>query len=620
MKTDTVRIGNAGGYWGDDPRALERQVLGPDPPEFVTVDYLAEITMSILQKQRARDRSAGYARDFVSQAAPLLGALRQRGITVITNAGGVNPMACAHAVLDAAGRAEVDLAVAVVDGDDLMHRVTGLIASPDGFRNLETGERFAGEALEVGSANVYLGAEPVVAALAHDPTVVITGRVTDTGITLAALRHRFGWARDDWDRIAQGIVAGHLIECGVQATGGNSTDWQRVAGFGRLGFPVVEVEADGDFVVTLQPDAPGLVTPAVVREQLLYELGDPAAYLCPDATVDFSGLAVVSDGPNRVRVSGARGKPPPPDLKVSASVSGGYALRGSLVVGGPDVRAKTRAVHEALAVRLDADCRDQGIPPVGELRVDLAGDDAAQRGFAGGPEPSEGLIRIAAWSARREPLLVLRKLLPALILNGPAGLAVTGGAPAVTEVAAYWPTRVPRSSVIARMRILRREPSGEAELAADEPVGFPGPAAPALPIRRDSAPTRPLPDSGVEVPLGALAYARSGDKGDAVNIGIIARSTAAYRFLVAHLGVETVAEWAREVAAGPVTRYQMPGLEALNFVLERALGGGGTRSLLLDPQGKTLAQGILRRRLMVPARVLDSIVEENRPLSPEFQR
>ncbi len=596
--SDLVRIGNAGGYWGDDPRALERQVLGPEPPEFVTSDFLAEITMSILRKQRDRNPEAGYARDFVTQVAPLLGALRERAITVITNAGGVNPMGCARAVL---ARADADVRIAVVDGDDLMDQVPGLVAS--GFRNLETGAAFAGAAGDVGSANAYLGAEPVVRALAGDPAIVVTGRVTDTGITLAALRHRFGWAADDWDKIAQGVVAGHLIECGAQATGGNFTDWRRVPGLGNLGFPIVEVEPDGDFVATLQPGEGGLVNPAVVREQLLYELGDPAAYLCPDATVDFSGLTAVADGPNRVRISGARGGPPPPDLKVSATVAGGYALRGSLVVGGPDVRAKTAALREAVAGRLAGD-------PPDELRVDLAGDDAAQRGFASGVEPSEGLVRIAAWSERREPLLALRKLLPALILSGPAGLAVTGGAPPVSEVAAYWPTTVPRSWVTARVRVL----GGDEQL-----VPTSGPAA--APRRRAAAPaaTRPFPRSGVPAPLGSIAHARAGDKGDAANVGILARSEAAWEYLAAHLDAATVAGWAEGVANGPVVRYELPGLRALNFVLEGALGGGGTRSLLLDPQGKTLAQGILRRRIPVPPAVLASVPDDERPLSPAWQ-
>ena len=340
IRKPTVRVGNAGGYWGDDPQALSAQVLGPEPPEFVTADFLAEITMSILQKQRTRDPSAGYARDFVVQIAPLLGAIRERGITVITNAGGVNPTACARAVLRSAAEAGVELTVAVVDGDDLMGRLDDLTADGVRFDNLETGDAFAPRRAEVLSANAYFGAEPIVRALAHRPDVVVTGRVTDTGITLAPIRHAFGWDPHDWDRIAGGIVAGHLIECGVQATGGNFTDWQRVPGLGNEGFPIVEVEPDGAFVLTKQSGSGGLVSPAVAREQLLYEMGDPERYLCPDATVDFSGLSVAAAGEDRVLVRGARGGPPPPDLKVSASVRGGFSARGSLVVGGPDVRQK----------------------------------------------------------------------------------------------------------------------------------------------------------------------------------------------------------------------------------------------------------------------------------------
>ena len=276
---------------------------------------------------------------------------------------------------------------------------------------------------------------------------------------------------------------------------------------------------------------------------------------------------------------------------MSATITGGFALRGNLVVGGPDVREKTRVLGEALRERLHADCEDLGLPPVEEFRCDLVGDDAAQRGFASGSEPSEGLIRIAAWSSRREPLGVLRKLIPALILNGPPGLAVTGGAPAINEVAAYWPARVPRSSVTARMRILQRGSSGGIECLVDEPVAFSGPTSPKAPLRRPQTTTRPPPEYGVEVPLGAIAHARSGDKGDSVNIGIIGRSEAAFGFLARHLSAGMVADWARGVAEGPVTRYELPGLWALNFVLERALGGGGTRSLLLDPQGKDARPG-----------------------------
>ena len=625
MGKRTVRVGNAGGYWGDDPTALRRQVLGPEPPDFVTSDFLAEITMSILQKQRSRDPAAGYARDFVDQLAPLLGVIRERGITVIANAGGVNPSGCAKAVFGAASSLGVALTVAVVDGDDLMGRLDELLDGGVRFDNLETGETFGPKREQALSANAYFGAEPVVRALAHRPDVVVTGRVTDTGITLAALRSAFGWDPRDWDRIAGGIVAGHLIECGVQATGGNFTDWERVPGLGRQGFPIVEVEEDGRFVLTTQAGTEGLVSEAVVREQLLYEMGDPERYLCPDATVDFSRLTTAAEGRNRVRVEGARGAPPPPDLKVSASVAGGFAARGALVLGGPDVRAKAAALEAAFRQRLKTDCEAAGVPGPAELRVDLVGADAAQRGFhdPARAEPSECLVRFAAWSPERAPLFVFRKLLPTLILSGPPGLAVTGGAPAVSEVVGYWPALVPRELVPARVRVFRVSSGGAPELVAEEEVPFEGPTGRPDAFPPAETPRRPPPgpaDSGPTalVPLGAVAHARGGDKGDAANIGVIGRSAACYGWLRENLTAPLLAEWARGVAAGEVRRYEIPGLRALNFVLERALGGGGTRSLLLDPQGKTLAAGLLRRRVRVPTALLDTIAREDRPLSPAF--
>ena len=621
----TVRVGNAGGYWGDDPQALRSQVLGPEPPEFVTADFLAEITMSILQKQRARNPEAGYARDFVSQIAPLLGAIRERGITVITNAGGVHPTACARAVFGAAAEAGVELTVAVVEGDDLMERLDALLAGGVPLDNLETGAPFASRRDDVLSANAYFGAEPIVRALAYRPDVVVTGRVTDTGITLAPIRYAFGWAPHDWDRIAGGIVAGHLIECGVQATGGNFTDWERVPGLGNEGFPVVEVEEDGSFVLTKQSGSGGLVSPAVAREQLLYEMGDPERYLCPDATVDLSGLGGAAAGEDRVRITGARGAPPPADLKVSASVRGGFSVRGSLVVGGPDVRAKAAALGTAFRERLRADCDAAWVPFPAEFRVGLVGADAAQRGLADAArlDPSEGLVRFTAWSPTREPLQIFRKLLPSLILSGPAGLAVTGGAPAVSEVVGYWPALVPRGLVSASVRVIRMSPGGAETVVAEEDVRFEGPtasAAEAPPARaaRSSRPDFPPSEPVVEAPLGAVAHARSGDKGDAANIGIIGRSAACYGWLSENLTTALVGEWVRDVADGPIVRYEVPGLWALNFILERALGGGGTRSLLLDPQGKTLAQGILRRRVRIPAALLSTIPADSRPLSPAF--
>ena len=620
-----VRVGNAGGYWGDDRRALERQVLGPEPPEFVTSDFLAEISMGLLKKQHERDPAAGYARDFVEQTAPLLDAVRERGITVISNAGGVNPEGCADALLGAAAAAGTTLTVAVVSGDDLMPDLDRLLEAGIPFDDLETGEALGDRRASVAAANAYLGAEPVVRALAHRPDVVVTGRVTDTGLTLAPLRFALGWDAEDWDRIAQGLVAGHLIECGAQATGGNYTDWRRVPGLGRQGFPVVEAEADGSFTLTKQPGTGGLVTPAVAKEQLLYELGDPALYLSPDATVDFTAVTVEASGPDRVRVAGARGGPPPDTLKVSLALGGGFRVDAALLVGGPEVRAKAEALETALRERLAADCEAAGVPEPDEVRMALLGGGGLQRGFGGEPsaEPTEGLVRFAARSARREPLEILRRLAPGLLLSGPAGLAVTGGAPRVSAVVRYWPSLVPREAVTARLRVLRGQAGGTREVIAEEEVPCSGPTrSPAVP--GGSPPSRPTPgEEGagdeIETPLGAIAHARGGDKGDAANLGVVGRSPECYRWLSEHLTADRMAEWAAGIADGPVRRYPLPGIGALNFVLEKSLGGGGAESLLPDPQGKTLAAALLLRRVRVPAAILSTIPESNRPTAPEYR-
>lgn len=642
-----VRVGNAGGYWGDDRRALERQVLGPEPPEFVTSDFLAEISMGLLKKQQLRDPEAGYARDFVEQLAPLLGAVRERGITVVSNAGGVNPEGCAEALLRAAAAAGTPLTVAVVSGDDLMPALDRLLAAGVPFDDPETGEALGDRRASVAAANAYLGAEPVVRALAHRPDVVVTGRVTDTGLTLAPLRFALGWDAEDWDRIAQGLVAGHLIECGAQATGGNYTDWRRVPGLGRQGFPVVEAEVDGAFTLTKQRGTGGLVTPPVVKEQLLYELGDPALYLSPDATVDFTAVTVEASGPDRVRVTGARGGPPPGTLKASLALGEGFRVDAALLVGGPEVRAKAEALETALRERLAADCEAAGVPEPDEVRMDLIGGGGLQRGFGGSgapaAEPAEGLVRFAARSALREPLEILRRLAPGLLLSGPAGLAVTGGAPRVSSVVRYWPSLVPREAVTARIRVLRGQAGGTREVVAEEEVPFSGPTraadtgaarsegsaaavsggSPAAVSGGSPASRRQPEDDGtgeeIETPLGAIAHARGGDKGDAANLGVVGRSPECYRWLREHLTAERMAEWAAGIAEGPIRRYPLPGVGALNFVLEKSLGGGGAQSLLPDPQGKTLAAALLLRRVRVPAALLSTIAEPDRPTAPEYR-
>jgi hypothetical protein len=324
-----VRIANASGYWGDDPDALVRQVTG-GPIDYVTMDFLAEITMVILQRQRARDPRAGFAYDFVEQLERALPAIAERGTSVVVNAGGINPIGCADAIETLCKQAGVSLPIGVVTGDDLLPQLDALEAAGARLDHMDGERRYEEIRGRVVAANAYVSARPVVAALRGGARIVVTGRTTDAALILAPLVHEFGWAWDDWDRLAAGIAAGHILECGAQATGGNFTDWLRVPSMLDMGYPIAEAEPDGSFVVTKHPGTGGIVTVRTITEQLLYEIGDPRAYLTPDVTADFTALQLTQDGADRVRVGGARGTPPPATLKVSMVYRHGYRAAGTV--------------------------------------------------------------------------------------------------------------------------------------------------------------------------------------------------------------------------------------------------------------------------------------------------
>lgn len=614
MPHRTVRLGNAGGYWGDDLSALRRQIEA-GPLDYVTLDFLAEITMSILQRQRRQDPALGYAVDFVGQMRDCLPLLAERGVRVITNAGGINPEGLGRRLVALARELGLPLRVGVVDGDDIAGRLDELTAAGEAFANLETGAAFAPVRPRVTSANVYFGAAPVVRALAAGCQVVVTGRVTDTGITLAPFLHEFGWAADDWGRLAAGIVAGHILECGAQASGGNLTDWRDVPRYDRIGYPIVEMEASGEFTVTKHARTGGLVSEKTVKEQLVYEMGDPARYLAPDVVARFDTIRLRAAGRNRVRVSGVRGEPAPPTLKVSLTYDDGWKAVGDLLVCGPDLRAKAAAFAATLWRRLGHRYE--------ERHASLIGDAAAWPPALAGPEPREALLRLGVRDHDRARVEEFGRALPALILSGPPGVAVTGGRPKPAPVVAYWPALLRREHAAARLLVLDTDGGERAEA-----VPLTGPTAAGAPARRGKAARSPAPAAlSVEAALAAaaeaaaragarggaravkaklrdLAYARSGDKGDTCNIGVLARSPEAYAWLARHLTAKRVKEFFRGRVKGRVTRHELPNLLAFNFLLERALGGGGTVSLLVDPQGKTLAQALLEMPLPAPARLL----------------
>jgi hypothetical protein len=443
----TVRIASGQGFWGDWLEAPIRQVEG-GPIDYLMMDYLAEVTMSIMQKQRSRDPSMGYAKDFVPLMARLLPAIVERGIRIVSNAGGVNPLSCARHVYEVAEALGLDdrLTIGVVMGDDILDRLADLMARGHEFRNIDTGEPLDAVLDQIQSANVYLGAWPIVEALRRGADVIITGRVTDTGLTLAPMIHEFGWAEENWNLLAAGTVAGHINECGAQATGGNClVDWETIPDLADPGYPVIEATADGSFIVTKHPGTGGRVSVASVTEQLLYEMGDPANYITPDCVVDFTSITLAQDGSDRVRVAGVRGRPATESLKVSISYLYGYKAVGTLVYAWPDAYRKARKADEVIRERL----RRLGLR-FEEIHTEFVGVNATHGPLAGAPDPdiAEVQLRIGVRAREAGPVQRFSREIAPLILNGPpSATGFAGGRPKVEEIVAYWPALLPKSEI-----------------------------------------------------------------------------------------------------------------------------------------------------------------------------
>ncbi|MGE0711506.1 MAG: acyclic terpene utilization AtuA family protein [Planctomycetota bacterium] len=590
---DRLVIANCGGFWGDDPTAARRQVEG-GPIDYLVMDYLAEVTMAILQKMRLKRPEAGYATDFLTQMRDVLPACLERGIKVISNAGGVNPLAC-RAALEALAK-ELGIAeklkVGVVLGDDIYGDLDGILAGGEPLAHMETGAPLSSIRGDVLSANVYLGAAGVVQALEMGANVVIAGRVTDTGVTLAPLIHEFGWAEDDWDRLAHGIVAGHIIECGTQCTGGNFTDWELVPTYRNMGYPLVEVSADGSFVVTKHPGTGGLVSVHTVSEQLVYEMG-AAAYVAPDCVARFDSIRLEQEGPDRVRVSGIKGAPPPEKLKVSVSFMQGYRAFGRLVVASPNTLAKARKVKEVFWESVG------GEGAFDHAHTQLIGYDACHPAHAQ-QEPNEVIVQLAVRD--RDQKKIDKRFGPQVVpkvLSTVPGITYLGdqGRPRASEVVGYWPALISRDRVQVKVVVGAEEVAlPQTDLSKAPAAAWTPPAPPAAKAASGKA---------ARVPLARLCLARSGDKGDTCNVGVIARSPAIYAWCREHLTPALVKSRFEGFCLGEVERHEVPNILALNFLLHESLGGGGTLSLRLDAQGKTYAQHLLATEVEVDAALLE---------------
>jgi hypothetical protein len=453
MNRSVVRVAAGQGFWGDWLEAPVRQVRG-GPIDYLMMDYLAEVTMSIMQKQKSRDPKAGYARDFIPLMERILPDIVEKRIRVTSNAGGVNPRGCAEALLEVARRLGLGgrLKVGLVTGDDILGRLDELIGSGHLLANMETGRPLSEIRDQVQSANAYLGMSPIVEALRGGADVVVTGRVTDTGLTLGPIFHEFGWPPEDWDKVAAGTVAGHIIECGAQCSGGNLLKgWRSVKHLENPGFPIVEASPDGSFVVTKHPRTGGVVSVASVTEQLVYEMGDPHSYITPDGIADFTTIRLEQAGRDRVRVSGVRGAPRTPMLKVSVAYFYGYKAVGTLVYSWPEAHEKARAADKILRDRL----KDLGLE-FEQILTEYVGADATHGRLSGPPNPDapEVQLRVGVRARDRAPVERFTREIAPLVLTGPPSVTgFAGGRPAVEEVVAYWPALIDRREIEPGVRV-----------------------------------------------------------------------------------------------------------------------------------------------------------------------
>jgi len=451
---EKIRIAAGQGFWGDLPDAPVRQVE-EGPIDYLMLDYLAEVTMSIMQKQKARDPNAGYARDFIPLMKRILPACVERNIKVTANAGGVNVPGCANALIDVARELGLagKLRIGIVTGDDIMSRIDELLRRGIELRNMDNGEPLSTVRDSIQSANVYLGAAPMVEALRQGAQIVITGRATDTGLTLAPLIHEFGWANDDWNRLAAGTIAGHIIECGAQASGGNCQyEWRSIPDLANVGFPIAEAAPDGTFVITKHEGTGGRVNIPSVKEQLVYEMGDPHEYITPDVVADFTTIHLQDDGRDRVRVYGIEGKPATQFLKVSISYSAGYKAVGTLVYAWPDAYEKAQAADRILRARLDR----LGLR-FEHMLTEFVGASATHGPLAGEPrsDAPEVQLRVGVRGQDRAAIDRFTKEIAPLILTGPPAVTgFAGGRPKVEEIVAYWPALIPKEEIKPEVKVL----------------------------------------------------------------------------------------------------------------------------------------------------------------------
>jgi hypothetical protein len=589
----TIRIGGASGFWGDSMTAAP-QLVEHGELDYLVFDYLAEITMSIMARSRAKSPDLGYAVDFVSPTMrTCLPAVAKQGMKVISNAGGVNPEACGKALEALIEELGLNLKVAVVVGDDLVGRVEEL-------RGRGIKEMFSGDDMpdELMSMNAYLGAFPVARALDEGADIVVTGRGVDSAVTLGACIHAFGWGAEDYDDLAGGSLAGHIIECGAQATGGLFTDWAETTGWDNIGYPFVDVSADGSFVVGKPDDTGGLVVRGTVSEQLVYEIGDPQAYILPDVVCDFSEVNIESIGTDRVRVSNTKGRQPTDTYKVCATYRDGFRVGLYLTIGGIDADKKAQKTADAIFARCSRMLSEKGLPDFTETSVEIVGAESSYGPHSRIRAPREVIMKLAA--KHTEPMVLgslLREATSSATSMSPGTTGMGGNRAKPSPVVRLFSFLLDKKEVRAQVKMGTETWDVPAAAGAKlDPSTIERPAAPPAPE---------LGSDAVTVPLVALAWGRSGDKGNKANVGILARKPEYLPYIRSALTEDAVTEYYAHILEGDVDRFDLPGLSGLNFLLHDVLGGGGIASLRNDPQGKAYAQMLLDYPIPVSAELVE---------------